>query len=1196
MTSSHLHYKLCWRSVAFGWVSETIILFALLLTHSHFSQLHNFKDGTEYIIIDTNAVHTVVRTRSVQTYNRGENENIHEDKDTSENDITITITGGQHQQWRILQATKALMSKLELDQQTWEEKQLNLNLSPITNRGETSYVMRDLVTGYSLRDPSSFHPPWDAPPRKADLKLSSDKRRASKMGCAPNDFQECTIYSNWGEFVELAKLMNLSVGKPQDSPACLEMMTSTCDSLTKTELQRNSSSFGVLGVFGYATNKETCLENLICVDCSNQILSGFPCPGENSTMSTLLERTILVMENISFTGAIDLEGVFGEGDSPTFPVVAGVSFSDSTFEVDLPVTQNFVVGGDIRMRNVTIKRIAPQINLAVGGNIDLTGSTIIGPGLEEYSMSKTMIMGSFIMENVNISGQGIQKRAFQEANIHGDMIFTGSHIGDAGIQQYAFLDTTIWGVLDFSNATITDNGIQANAFNSATVIGDILLNGCLVSGLGLQQASFALANSLGNFTMRNARITGSGIQPYALAYFNIVGDVDFSESDIGGEGLAPYALHGMTANSFLCRNCNFSGEGLQTSFGTGSLFQGVLDFSHSTFPNNTLTPGLFNHVMGGGINLSHCGIQDLSIFSKGNYRDLNDSVMVMNNVTIPYEGGPFFGLAVWGKNPFVDLSYNVIETIHKDSLEGVGVAMVLLNNNNISVYEAFWFLNSLGAYVETANNPSQCTIDKNSTAQKYTWNPTLTVQCNCTPGTLGTGSFCNKVPCMETWLELNATTKYGTYVPATSCTPNQNEGVPSGCYVTLECIAGYKLSGSTRSSQCLGGAFADFNATCVKMNFNKGVHFSKGALAVTLVSIMILLGVVGFILMRYFRTAKYARMHEEQATFLKEVGTLQEMLIKEREQEIQEYKESWRIDIGQIRVGKEIGRGSFGEVFLAEWLGNRVALKRLHKERLTPDIMSSFENEADAMSQLRHPNIVAFYGAGVDKAGRHFIVAEYMARGSLRLVLGDNAQYKVLTWDQRLQFCVDIAAGMAFLHSRRPPMLHRDLKSDNVLLDGSLVCKVADFGSIKSIYQAASHERRSVGRALTKHQSTMMLTVGVGTPLWTAPEVSQGLHGMARYGASSDVYSFGMVMYEIATRELPFYESLANSSFFELRDAIEQGIRPNITPEVKNVLPEGYEALMTSCWGGVPRERPSFSDIVEQLNTTIAPLSTTTAM
>eukprot|EP00039_Didymoeca_costata_P016052 m.281022 g.281022 ORF g.281022 m.281022 type:complete len:151 (-) comp16326_c0_seq3:4-456(-) len=145
------------------------------------------------------------------------------------------------------------------------------------------------------------------------------------------------------------------------------------------------------------------------------------------------------------------------------------------------------------------------------------------------------------------------------------------------------------------------------------------------------------------------------------------------------------------------------------------------------------------------------------------------------------------------------------------------------------------------------------------------------------------------------------------------------------------------------------------------------------------------------------------------------------------------------------------------------------------------------------MSQLRHPNIVLFFGAGQDDEGGPFIVSEFLTRGTLRAVLANQTKYRSLSWSLRVNMCLDVAAGMAFLHSRKPQMLHRDLKSDNILLDERFTAKVADFGSIKTTVFNQGLIKPTRTATMDDNTSSITATLGVGTKF--ASFVTLRMHG-----------------------------------------------------------------------------------------------------
>ena len=219
---------------------------------------------------------------------------------------------------------------------------------------------------------------------------------------------------------------------------------------------------------------------------------------------------------------------------------------------------------------------------------------------------------------------------------------------------------------------------------------------------------------------------------------------------------------------------------------------------------------------------------------------------------------------------------------------------------------------------------------------------------------------------------------------------------------------------------------------------------------------------------------------------------------------INELTQVWQIDFKEVNLLERIGRGNFGDVFSAEYRDMTVAIKRL---RCPEDEQSlrEFEREIEFLQTVRHPNIVLFIGAGrQDDEGLPFFVTEFMERGSLRDVL-DDVGLEILI-RQKIQFAIDIASGMEFLHGLEPPRIHRDLKCSNILVSRNLTAKVADFGLGRQM--PSENANTSLNEPVPEGLATPLLnndnlTVqGIGTKRWLAPEISS--HG--HYTTAIDVY------------------------------------------------------------------------------------------
>lgn len=264
----------------------------------------------------------------------------------------------------------------------------------------------------------------------------------------------------------------------------------------------------------------------------------------------------------------------------------------------------------------------------------------------------------------------------------------------------------------------------------------------------------------------------------------------------------------------------------------------------------------------------------------------------------------------------------------------------------------------------------------------------------------------------------------------------------------------------------------------------------------------------------------------------------------------------WEIDPKRLKMKGIIGKGNFGEVWLATWLGSPVAVKTMLPELHGKDkLVRRFIDEILLMSTLHHPNVVLFLGASIRRP-HLFLVLEYCVHGSLHHFLKNEAQHGVrVSMSLIYRFALDIARGVYYLH-RRANVLQRDLKARNVLVDESLNAKVADFG---------------LSRIMAEVGDDNKLTA-CGTPAWTAPEIVK----MERYTEKVDVYSFGIILWELITRQEPYGGQKGVQIAYA---AAEQGLRPKIPA----YCPPEYAELMQECWAGRPDDRPSFEEILRRL-------------
>lgn len=274
--------------------------------------------------------------------------------------------------------------------------------------------------------------------------------------------------------------------------------------------------------------------------------------------------------------------------------------------------------------------------------------------------------------------------------------------------------------------------------------------------------------------------------------------------------------------------------------------------------------------------------------------------------------------------------------------------------------------------------------------------------------------------------------------------------------------------------------------------------------------------------------------------------------------------DNWMIDPNELNFdeGKVLGKGSFGCVQLATWRGSSVAVKTLYGNVGASD---DFVHELGMLCRLHHPNIVQLLGycsSGSGPMAQQCLVTEYLPGGSLSQYLTDlKNSGQPLDFRLMLNIAMDTCKGMICLHAEKPPIIHRDLKTANILLASTspsapVNAKVADFGIATEHQQTSEH---------TRHQ---------GTFIYMAPEVFSS----DNYTVKVDIFSFGLILWEMLSLERPWKE---HKFQFQIEEAIVKGARPVIPDFCPPVLRE----LICKCWSGPPDDRPDFIDILKKLKT-----------
>jgi serine/threonine protein kinase/formylglycine-generating enzyme required for sulfatase activity len=256
-----------------------------------------------------------------------------------------------------------------------------------------------------------------------------------------------------------------------------------------------------------------------------------------------------------------------------------------------------------------------------------------------------------------------------------------------------------------------------------------------------------------------------------------------------------------------------------------------------------------------------------------------------------------------------------------------------------------------------------------------------------------------------------------------------------------------------------------------------------------------------------------------------------------------------------FRIVTSLGRGAMGHVYLAQdvSIGRLVAIKFIREpgERQR----KRFLREANALGMLDHPNIVKIYQLG-EIEGQPYIVAEYVAGESL------SARGKPMPWQEALALGIGMADGLAAAHRRN--VLHRDIKPSNVMIAQSGKPKLLDFGlaKLEDAVEDGTEMPAIMHGALRDPRATETGTI-LGTPYYMAPEAWRGEASFA-----ADVYSLGVVLYELCTGRVPFHDVPRD----ELRRALQERDAPRLSQVAPQVLP-AFAAVIERCLGRDPDQR-----------------------
>ncbi|NXV46581.1 BMX kinase, partial [Uria aalge] len=254
----------------------------------------------------------------------------------------------------------------------------------------------------------------------------------------------------------------------------------------------------------------------------------------------------------------------------------------------------------------------------------------------------------------------------------------------------------------------------------------------------------------------------------------------------------------------------------------------------------------------------------------------------------------------------------------------------------------------------------------------------------------------------------------------------------------------------------------------------------------------------------------------------------------------------WELKREEIVLLRELGSGQFGVVYLGKWkVQYDVAIKMIKEGSMSED---EFIEEAQTMMKLNHPKLVRLYGV-CSKSYPIYLVTEYMPNGCLLSYLRSHG--KELQPLQLLEICYDVCDAMAFLESCQ--FIHRDLAARNCLVDSNLTVKVSDFGMTRYVLD-----------------DLYVSSLGTKFPVkWSAPEVFH----YTKFSSKSDVWAFGILMWEVFTLGKQPYELYDNMQVIE---KVTQGYRLYRPQLVSDII---YQ-IMYNCWHELPEKRPAFFQLL----------------